>query len=353
MREFKHLAFIGRFQPFHNGHFSVLQKALALADVVTVIFGSAKRPRTIKDPFNANEREVMIASCFPEEAAAGRLKFRSVQDRLYSDQQWAAQIQAAVDASGIEGRTGIIGHSKDRSSFYLRMFPQWELVDVPSVAGLSATEIRGYIFSKTAAASGKVPDLDQGVKMLVQSAVPAPVAAFLDSFRKTPYFAELNAEKHFIDDYKAQFAGLKYPPIFVTADACVVQSGHILMVRRKALPGKGLWALPGGFVEQDEKLADSMIRELREETKLKVPDPVLRGSIRAERAFDHPDRSLRGRTITQAFLVVLADGPLHEVRRAPAENYEARWIPISRVLEMDEEIFEDHLDIIRHFIGGI
>lgn len=344
MHNFDYLVFIGRFQPFHNGHHEVLSKALRHARKVIVLFGSAKRPRTIKDPWTVAERAVMVSACFPDETDAGRILFGSVVDRLYNDQQWAAGVQTAVaeaidrDGGAAAPKVGLVGHTKDRSSFYLRLFPQWELVEAPNIAGLSASDIRRYYFERE--------------ELLVKSAVPKPAMDFLASFRQTPMLPDLVAEHQFIKDYRAQFAGLKYPPVFVTTDAVVVQSGHLLLVRRGAQPGAGLWALPGGFLHQSERIVDGMLRELREETRLKVPEPVLRGSLRNEKVFDHPDRSLRGRTITHAFLIELADGPLHPVKGGD-DAAKAHWLPIAQVLEMDEEMYEDHLDIVRYFLGSL
>ncbi|NCV82699.1 MAG: NUDIX domain-containing protein, partial [Actinobacteria bacterium] len=75
-------------------------------------------------------------------------------------------------------------------------------------------------------------------------------------------------EREFIASYKKQYESLPYPPIFVTADAVVIQSGHVLMIKRRSEPGRGLWALPGGFVNAntDKSVEDAAIRELREET---------------------------------------------------------------------------------------
>jgi bifunctional NMN adenylyltransferase/nudix hydrolase len=345
MQHFDYLVFIGRFQPFHNGHHEVLSKALRLARKIIVVLGSARRPRTIKDPWTIPERTVMASACFSRETDEGRILFASVVDRLYNDQQWAAGVQAAVgeaigrDAAGGAAPTiGLIGHGKDRSSFYLRMFPQWERVEAPNIAGLSATDIRRYYFERD--------------DLLVKSSVPKGVFEFLTSFRQTPMLPALTAEYEFIRAYKAQFAGLKYPPVFVTTDAVVVQSGHVLLIRRGAQPGAGLWALPGGFLRTDERIVDGMLRELREETRLKAPELVLRGSIKGERVFDHPDRSLRGRTITHAFLIELPEGPLHPVKGAD-DAAKAQWLPIAQVVDMDEEIFEDHLDIVRYFLGSV
>ena len=46
-------------------------------------------------------------------------------------------------------------------------------------------------------------------------------------------------------------------------------------IERGDNPGKGLWALPGGFLKDDISLRDNMIKELREETKLKIETPII------------------------------------------------------------------------------
>jgi bifunctional NMN adenylyltransferase/nudix hydrolase len=123
------------------------------------------------------------------------------------------------------------------------------------------------------------------------------------------------------------------------------------MIKRRSEPGKGLWALPGGFVNAgtDASVQDAAIRELREETGLKVPVPVLRGSITASKVFDAIDRSARGRTITHAFKFELADGELPKVKGMD-DAEKAKWIPFAEI--KSEECFEDHYEIISHFVGA-
>jgi bifunctional NMN adenylyltransferase/nudix hydrolase len=125
----------------------------------------------------------------------------------------------------------------------------------------------------------------------------------------------------------------------------------VLLVKRKAQPGRGLWALPGGFLGENETLKDAALRELREETRLKIPAPVLRGSLRGESVFDHPDRSLRGRTVTHAFYFEFPSGPLPAVRGAD-DAARARWVPISEIQAMRSSLFEDHFFILEHFLGA-
>ena len=111
---------------------------------------------------------------------------------------------------------------------------------------------------------------------------------FLQKFAETEEYQQIIRELEFIEKYKSQYSSFPYPPTFVTVDAIVVQSGHVLMIRRRAEPGKGLLALPGGFLDalSDKSLENAMIRELREETCLKVPDKVIRGHIENVKVFD-------------------------------------------------------------------
>ncbi|TFG97415.1 bifunctional nicotinamide-nucleotide adenylyltransferase/Nudix hydroxylase [Candidatus Thorarchaeota archaeon] len=339
-KKYDYAIFIGRFQPLHNGHRKVIQTALAIADKVIVVIGSADQPRTPKNPWTASERSAMIIA---EELDHPNIRIVRVRDQKYNDQKWTASIQAAVaqatftDSWRDKTTFCLIGHNKDESSYYLKMFPQWELVDHEMDELVSSTDLRALYFE------GK------NLKFL-KALVPAHVYKTLESFRNTEEFNVLVREYVTIEDYKKSWEVAPYAPTFVTTDAVVVQSGHILLVLRGATPGEGQWALPGGFLNQAETMEDGMIRELREETKLKVPAPVLKGSIKASKVFDYPSRSLRGRTITNAFLIELPSGELPKVKGGD-DAKRAKWFPIAEV--KPEEMFEDHFDIISYFLGRV
>jgi bifunctional NMN adenylyltransferase/nudix hydrolase len=120
-------------------------------------------------------------------------------------------------------------------------------------------------------------------------------------------------------------------------------------VRRGARPGKSQLALPGGFIQPNEPALEAAIRELREETRLKVPEPVLRGSLSAKEFFDDPYRSTRGRTFTIALRFDLrADVELPKVKGGD-DAAEAFWMPLARL--KPEDMFEDHYYIIQKMVG--
>jgi bifunctional NMN adenylyltransferase/nudix hydrolase len=338
------IAYIGRFEPFHLGHYAVLRRALELGKRAIVLIGSADAPRSARNPWTYQERAVMIRAAMGEDAA--RLTIRPLIDHLYNETAWVAEVQAQVAAAiaetGHEGAAsvGLIGHEKDASSYYLHAFPQWDLVDVDQVAMLSATELRQHVFAD-----------DPGGQRLLEANVPPAVFETLQAFRRTAAFREIADEWRHVIDYKRIWEAAPYPPTFVTADAVVVHSGHVLLIKRRSQPGKGLWALPGGFVNQDETLLSAALRELREETRLKLPEPVLRGGLKGQAVFDYPDRSMRGRTITHAFHFDFPTGPLPQVRGSD-DAARARWLPVAEVLGMRGHLFEDHYFILERFLGA-
>jgi bifunctional NMN adenylyltransferase/nudix hydrolase len=341
--QYDFLVFIGRFEPFHNGHYAVVARALKLAKQVIILIGSANKPRTVRNPWNVSEREVMIRAAFSQDSP--RLLIRALRDHLYNDPLWVTEVQRIVaEATSGESspKVGLIGHQKDHSSYYLEMFPQWDLVNSVNVAGVSASDLREYLFAGGAG--------DVGKDLLIKAAVPEPVSAMLNGFRDGPQYAQLVREHQFIKNYRKGWATAPYEPTFVTVDAVVIHSGHVLLVRRRAEPGKGLWAFPGGFVDKNENLQSAVIRELHEETRLKLPAPVLRGSIKSREVFDHPERSLRGRTITHAYYFEFPSGELPPVKGGDDAEH-AQWIPISEAMEMEEQFFEDHFHILEHFLG--
>lgn len=342
-KKYDTLVLIGRFQPIHNAHLEIIKRATALCDNLIVITGSASQPRTYKNPFTSRERERMIRA-----ATAGLSITITVVpniDTIYNDQAWAVRVQKIVSDAVYDQkgpgltRIGIIGHKKDDSSFYLDMFPQWGYEDVELIEFLSAVDIRDLYFKR---------DVNMN---FIRGVVPETTFDFLDQFRSTAEYEQIIREREFVANYKKQYASLPYPPIFSTADAVVICSGHVLMIKRRAEPGKGLWALPGGYVNAntDKSVEAAMLRELREETQIKVPAPVLRGSIVRSKVFDAIDRSPRGRIITHAFHIVLPDGELPKVKGSD-DAEKARWVPIAEV--RSDQCFEDHYEILQNFVGA-
>ncbi|MEM2966110.1 MAG: adenylyltransferase/cytidyltransferase family protein, partial [Candidatus Nitrosocaldaceae archaeon] len=52
--------FIGRFQPFHNGHLEAIRFALKQVEILWIVIGSAQRSHEQRNPFTAGERLSMI-----------------------------------------------------------------------------------------------------------------------------------------------------------------------------------------------------------------------------------------------------------------------------------------------------
>lgn len=338
---------IGRFQPFHLAHRELIKHSLSLAEKVIVILGSARSASDVKNPFTPAMREEIIRACFP--ADAERLIFRAVRDYPYNDHVWTAEVQNVVseiteDEERQITKIAIVGFFKDRSSYYLNLFPQWNFEEFytsdKKLLGLNATHIREKFFTGTDG---------------WQEFVPPQVAAALGVFEQTEIFQNLQNEFEYLQKYKAdtRFVGVPFEPTFITTDAVVVQSGHVLVIRRGHQPGKGLLALPGGFLQKGLTLEDSAIKELKEETQIKVSAQILRGSIKDSKAFDYPERSQRGRTVTFAYFIELEPSLKDGLPRVKGGDDAAKafWLPLSALGEKEDEFFEDHLHIIKYFLG--
>ena len=331
---------IGRFQPFHLGHAHLLAKALASAPRVVVVLGSSFQARNAKNPFTWKERAAMISAALPLEAR-GRVAFAAVRD-YYDDSRWADAVHAAV-AREEHGAANIalVGHFKDASSYYLNHFPRWHSVVVPPEQDLDATSVRRVLF--------EADDLDVSLGVL-EDIVPLAVRQYLKAWAMLPHYAGLAEEHRKIAGYKAAWKSAPHAPIFTTADALLVSAGHVLLIRRRGFPGKGLWAIPGGFVEQRERLLHGAMRELVEETRVSVLASTLEDCLVDVKVFDHPERSQRGRTITHAHYFDLRSDSLPTIE-AGDDAAHAAWIPVAELAAMEDRFFEDHFHILDHFLG--
>lgn len=118
----------------------------------------------------------------------------------------------------------------------------------------------------------------------------------------------------------------------------------ILLIQRKNEPFSGKYALPGGFVEENEELEDAVGRELQEETGVK--DIFLKQLG----AYGKADRDPRGRVLSIAFLALIS--PDQELR-AESDASDAKWFSIDNLPELafdHEKIIEDALQHLKYEI---
>lgn len=175
MYKFDYLVFIGRFQPFHLAHMQTIEIALQQSHYVVLALGSAQMERNIKNPFLALEREQMILSNFSLDEQK-RIKFVHVVD-VYNDEKWVKQVKSLVnEVIEPNSKVGLIGHFKDESSYYLKLFPEWIMVELDSLKdSISATPMREAYYR------GEIQT----------EFFPIGTIQFLDEFQKTRIYQQL------------------------------------------------------------------------------------------------------------------------------------------------------------------
>ncbi len=133
-----------------------------------------------------------------------------------------------------------------------------------------------------------------------------------------------------------------YPRPAYTADCLVFteQKDKIVLIKRKNPPFENKWALPGGFVNPDEKGIDACKRELFEETNIIADKLFLLG------VYDTPGRDPRGRTITVVYYTYSEDA-----EKQMSAKDDAAEVRIFSIHDLPELAF-DHAEIIRDAINS-
>jgi bifunctional NMN adenylyltransferase/nudix hydrolase len=204
---------------------------------------------------------------------------------------------------------------------YLKWFPMFFFMNVDQKEGaLSATSVRTLMME------------------MKSPTIPATVQADYDYYKNEAI----------------KFSGYPFPETlnFNCADAILECSGHILLIERKFAPGAGSMALPGGFKNRNETFFDCAVRELMEETNVRVPEKVLRGSVVDTKLFDSPNRShgIPRNTLAVHFKIARdSDGGLPRANGSDDAS-KAIWVPIVDVLNT-VPMYDDHKDIISTMLG--
>jgi bifunctional NMN adenylyltransferase/nudix hydrolase len=373
--DYDFLLCIARLNPVHNGHMHLFKEALARTKNLIILLGSAESARSPYDPFTLEERREMLEEALVEEIPGVEIVDNNLTNGLYketelkriwivgipdysSDNRWVAHVQAEVDdivyqfADADKKKIGLIGFEKDaRTAAYLKKFPQWSRINIKSqYSTINATQIReAYLHSMW--------------HLPASYHAPKAVARFMEKFAHTEQF------KWLVDaaEYDRNYNPRDFDNDLVgCADAVVTQSGHVLLGRRRKHPGKGLLALPGGHVhnkgEKKETFKAAVIRELKEESQIAdglgpIPPGKLESFIVAEKFCDNPNRSLRARVISMAYLFRLPDGPLYHVKgsddmASDEPNKESmKWYSIADIEMLRREMFEDHFMILSSLLS--
>lgn len=127
----------------------------------------------------------------------------------------------------------------------------------------------------------------------------------------------------------------------VVVHAIVEDNGKLLLVKRTGdLLESGKWSLPSGYLDRDETAGEGMVRELYEETGWES-EVISLFRVNSNPNRPHEDRQ----NIALDFMVK----PLKKTGEPDGENSKIEWIPIEKLLPLNEFAF-DHGETIGYYL---
>lgn len=334
---------IGRFQPLHHGHVSLIEHASQVGENVIIVIGSHNIAPNLRNPFSSEERIELIKANVSNELF-NKIHFIFQEDKLCSDEVWVENLRSQVsEITKNEKDIIIVGHDKDQK-LYNRLVPEWIFEPVPGMDTwtINATTIRKMF-------------LDPEINPELIYGIPKATAQFLKQYKlkKPKKYKELVTEHRYVTNYKQQWENTPYPVIFNTVDAIVLHRNNILLIIRDGEYGKGLKALPGGFIDanKDYSILDAVIRELQEETKLKIPVEVLKDRLVATHVFDSPNRSQRGRVFSHTHLFDLRNIEEDIYIEADDDALDVEWHSLDIKRDIKPKFFSDHWEIMEFMLS--
>lgn len=157
----------------------MVEEGLKHAKRLLLLIGSSHAPASRKNPWSYDERLQLIQSALSPEIMS-RLIFAPLRDCPNDDEVWKQQVLDITQTLILPQESfALMGHQKDESSYYLRLFPEWPYLEFPSMGAISATPIREAYFQTPITKRFDHPHL-------------APlVLTYLNQFRQTSTFQTL------------------------------------------------------------------------------------------------------------------------------------------------------------------
>lgn len=347
---------IGRMQIKHKQHQELIDFAISKSDHTLVLVGSANRCRSPKNPFTFEERKHLIRSVYPDKST---LTVKPLNDFLYEEYMWESDVQRishkVAQSTGctkfvIVGCRKEIDGKPDPSTYYLESFPTWKGIYFPQQSDISATELRESWYTQ----HDNFDEDNENFEASWLVNTPKPVAAHLGRFKGTAEFLWLRQQFHLLQEEVEKECVFRWPIGKDCGDALVHCRAHILLVQRaEGTLGGGLWAMPGGHIHPHETFRQGVIRELKEETLIDLPD-IVYDNMSEPQCFSAPGRSERpGRVNSHASFLNVTSKKLPKVTHKgdPKEVSAVRWFPIAQVMAMPTQLFDDHYFIIKRLLA--
>lgn len=293
--------YIGRFQPFHNGHKDAIEQMANAPDVARIIIGigSAQFHDYLDNPFTVDERAEMIKRSLQIEKPYKIVPIKDIHDFP----KWVPFVERICPKFDVlySGNTLVKRLFSERG---------YEARDLNFNFTRSGTDIRIMMFEE-----------DKW-----QNFVPEGTADVIndEKVRGVERLLELH-NRHL------RFA--------VTSDIILQNAdGRFVFIRRKAEPYKGMLALPGGYVEPGkETTLQAAIREAQEEIGVEIINPQFLG------VYDKPQRDPRGPCITHVFYAREYQGELKA-------GDDAASLILLRRDEINEPLAFDHMQIVEDYL---
>ena len=149
MKKYKLGMYLGRFQPFHNGHKSIVDQMLEECEKIVIVIGSAQEQRTVKNPFSVIERVEMIKGVYPQ----SNVETFCLPDRkeISNDFSWGEYVLQNLAEAGLVPDAIYQGFETERLSWWLTAGSDTPLITVSRLnIPVSATLVRAAILEKRA-----------------------------------------------------------------------------------------------------------------------------------------------------------------------------------------------------------
>lgn len=320
--------YIGRFQPFHLGHLESIKFALKYSKKLIIILGGAYSSPSPRGPWNIAQRIEMINSCLSE-TEKNKIYFVGIRDRLYCEEKWIQNVQGEVfKITNSVRNIAIIGHQKDASSYYLKIFPQWEFLETGNFKSINATDIRNLLFLKN--------DFSK-----ISKYVPKPILKYLTKYAKSNDYNLLKRKFKYIEKNRNK---LRRDSV---TNALIFCNQYILLLMSKEPLKKDLYSLPE-VDYLDREFENNSLENLQNEVTIDIDKEHLSMSYVSSDFFNYSERFPLGKQLSKTYLFMIKSDNLPLISAAK-NSLKVMWVLLDDLPFFQDKMYADHYQIIQKF----